>query len=121
MRPQHVAARVACALTEAWNRRLPGSSTRAMFAFALFAAVQLSDGVLTHIGVQQFGIRAEANPVIGMTMQMFGVTAALAGWKLFALFAGAVLHFTECYLALVLLTLMSVVAATIPWAWILAL
>jgi len=92
-----------------------------MFAFALFAAVQLADAVLTHVGVQQYGIGAEANPFIGMTMQMFGVTAALTGWKLFALFAGAVLHITECYLALAILTVMSVVAATIPWAWILAL
>lgn len=103
------------------DRRLPGSSTRAILAFALFAAVQLSDGVLTHVGVGQFGITAEANPVIGMTMKMFGVTAALTGWKLFAVFAGAVLHCTECYLTLAILTLMSVVAATIPWAWILAL
>ena len=104
----------------AWSCRLPNSSTRAVLAFALFAAVQLADAVLTQRGIERFGLAAEANPLIGFTMRSFGITTALASWKLFAVLAGAVLHVSERHLALAILTLFAVFAAAVPWAWILA-
>lgn len=113
--------RTLCAgISRVLNRRLPGSSTHAIFAFALFLAVQMADAFLTHEGIARFGVGAEGNPLIGLSMQMFGVTTALASWKLFSCALGAVLHFTERYLELTVLTLVAVGAAAIPWAWILA-
>lgn len=108
-------------MSQVLSRRLPGSSTHAIYAFALFAAVQLADGILTAHGIQRYGLAAEGNPLISLSMRTFGVTAALASWKLFALAAGAVLHLTEQHLALAFLTVVSVMAAAIPWAWILAI
>jgi di/tricarboxylate transporter len=110
---------VRAAMSRALSSRLPGSSTHAIFPFALFAAVQLADAVLTALGVQRFGVAAEANPLISFTMQTFGVTTALATWKLLACVGGAVLYVTGRHLELALLTVISVLAAAVPWAWIL--
>ncbi len=107
-------------MSRALSRRLPGSSTHAIFPFALFAAVQLADAILTATGVQRFGLAAEANPLISFSMQAFGVTTALASWKLLACVAGALLFVTGRHLELAVLTLVSVLAAAVPWAWILA-
>lgn len=114
-------SKVRAAMSRALSSRLPGSSTHAIFAFALFAAVQLADGMLTVNGVQRYGLAAEGNPIIHLSMQTFGVTTALASWKLLSLVAGAVLHLTERHLALAVLTVIAVVTATIPWAWLLAI
>lgn len=89
-------------------------------AFALFAAVQLADAVLTQRGVDRYGPSIEANPIIGASMQVLGVPAALTIWKLVACAGGALLHICEQYLALALLTVVFVVAATLPWAFLLA-
>lgn len=112
---------VRAAMSRALSRRLPGSSTHAIFAFALFAAVQLADAIFTATGVQRFGLAAEANPLISFSMQTFGVTTALASWKLLACAAGAVLYITGRYLELAALTAVSVLVAAVPWAWILAI
>jgi di/tricarboxylate transporter len=112
---------VRAAMSRALSCRLPGSATHAIFPFALFAAVQLADAILTAIGVQRFGLAVEANPLISFTMQTFGVTTALATWKLLACVGGAVLYLTGRHLELALLTVISVLAAAVPWAWILGI
>ena len=113
-------SKVRTAMSRSLSARLPGSSTHAIFLAALFAAVQFADAILTANGIQRFGVGAEGNPLIGASMQMFGVATALATWKGFALIAGAVLHVTGRYLELAVLTVLAVLAAAIPWAWILA-
>lgn len=111
---------IRAAMRRALSSRLPGSSTHAIFAFALFAAVQLADAILTATGVQRFGLTAEANPLISLSMKTFGVATALTAWKFLSCVSGAILYVTGRHLELALLTVMSVLAAAVPWAWILA-
>ena len=97
-------------------RTLPGTPTHAILAFALFAAVQLADATLTLIGVSRFGVSAEANPLIASFISLCGPIAGLCAAKAVAIVAGAILHAAARYLALVLLTVVFVFAALVPWA-----
>ena len=97
-------------------RTLPGTPTHAILAFALFAAVQLADATLTAIGVSRFGVSAEANPLVASFISLCGPIAGLCAAKAVALAAGALLHAAARYLALVLLTVVFVFAALVPWA-----
>ena len=100
---------------------LPGSNTHAVLAFALFAAVQFADGVLTACGVWRFGVAIEANPLVASYIHICGLVPGLCAVKALALSAGTILHLSAQYFALVLLTVIFVFAALLPWAWTLAL
>jgi hypothetical protein len=86
---------------------------------ALFAAVQLADASLTVMGVDRFGIGAEANPLVSFYISLCGIPG-LVGVKAVAVAAGAVLHTCSQHLILAALTVFSVFAAVLPWAWALA-
>ena len=47
-------------------------------ALLVFLIAQASDGVLTYVGVSTYGLRIEANPLIGWLMSLIGQGAALA-------------------------------------------
>ena len=106
-----------------WLRTLaepiPGSQTRAIGTLALFAAVQVADASLTAMGVNRFGIAAEANPVVSFYISVCGIPG-LIGVKAVAVAAGTVLHTCSQYLILAVLTVFSVFAAVLPWSWALA-
>jgi len=68
----HLAARSLATLT------LPGSATRGISAVALFAAVQLADGILTLAGVARFGPAMESNPLLSLSMVTLGAGTALS-------------------------------------------
>jgi hypothetical protein len=101
------------------TKPLPGSRTTALWALALFAAVQVADGVLTAAGVARYGSSAEANPLLVHSIELFGPGTALAGAKAIAIAGGSVLHVYSYHLVLALLTVGYVFATLIPWAFLL--
>jgi hypothetical protein len=111
----HLAARSLATLT------LPGSATRGIATVALFAAVQLADGILTLAGVARFGPGMESNPLLSISMMTLGAGAALSIAKLMAVALATVLHGARSHLALALLTVFYVFAAVLPWTWLLSL
>jgi len=111
----HLAARSLATLT------LPGSATRGISAVALFAAVQLADGILTLAGVARFGPGMESNPILSVSMMTLGPGATLSIAKLVAVALATVLHGARSHLALALLTVFYVFAAVLPWTWLLSL
>jgi hypothetical protein len=100
---------------------LPGSNTRAILAFALFAAVQVADAALTASGVSRFGMAIEANPLVASYIDVCGLIPGLCAAKALALSAGTVLHISARYFTLALLTVVFVFGALLPWALTLAL
>jgi hypothetical protein len=100
--------------------KLPGSDTRAILALALFAAVQFADAAMTASGVSRFGTAMEANPLVAAYINLCGLVPGLCAAKALALSAGTILHLSARYFALVLLTVLFVFGALLPWAWTLA-
>ena len=103
-------------LTTLLSATLPHSRTRAVGTLALFAAVQLADGVMTYLGVAQFGPAAEGNPLLAFYMAACGIGTTLVCAKLVALGLAAVLWAASHHLSLALLTALYVLAAVAPWA-----
>jgi hypothetical protein len=99
---------------------LPASQTRAIWVLALFAAIQLLDAALTAAGVARFGRPIEANPLLSFYAETLGVGVTVTIAKLVSVACGTVLHLHARYLALAVLTLGYVVAAVLPWTWVLA-
>ena len=114
------ASALATPIREILLRPLPGSETRAILAFALFAAVQLTDASMTAAGVSRFGVTMEGNPLVAFYIDACGLTTGLFATKALALTAGAILHASAKHFALVLLTVVFVFAAIVPWALALA-
>lgn len=100
--------------------RLPGSRTRSVWALALFVAIQLADGIMTALGVSQFGAAIEGNPLLRFIAGGAGIGATLVGAKLLAISCATVLHLHSRHLALAVLTLAYVLAAIVPWTLLLA-
>jgi hypothetical protein len=98
---------------------LPGSATRGISAVALFAAVQVADGILTLAGVARFGPAVESNPLLSLSITALGAGAAVSIAKLVAVALATVLHGAGSHLALALLTIFYVFVAVLPWTWLL--
>jgi hypothetical protein len=82
----------------------------------VFLVSQALDGVLTYLGLRQFGPAVEANPLISSVMPLLGQGMTLAFVKLFASSLGAILHVTGVHRAVALLTALYLGAAVVPWA-----
>ncbi len=100
---------------------LPGSRTHAIWPFALFAVIQLADGVLTTAGVARFGAGVEANPLIRLLAAGAGFAAALFVSKTVSLLGAVVLYQQARHLTLAVLTLAYVMGAIVPWTVVLAM
>ena len=98
---------------------LPGSHTRAVWALALFIAVQFADAAQTVYGISRFGPAIEANPILSMCIAAFGAGTALFGAKMVAVIGGAALHVCSYHFVLVVLTVAYVFGAVVPWALVL--
>jgi len=105
-------------LAQLVSKRLPNSETRAIWPLGLFAAVQVADAVLTFSGVQRFGVSAEANPLLSFYMATWGVGVTLLGAKSIAIALAILLSLRSQDLILAVLTLIYVVGAICPWAWL---
>jgi hypothetical protein len=107
-------------LAEALTLKLPNSRTRSVWILALFAAVQVADAVMTLDAIERFGLAAEGNPVLLFYMSKFGLGVTLVGAKSLAIVLATALHLRAHHLTLAMLTLVYVVAAMAPWAWVLS-
>jgi uncharacterized membrane protein len=97
-------------------------TTRSLFgdvALVVFLLAQASDGVLTYVGVRQYGPHIEANPLISWLMVTLGEGVALTAAKLTAGFFGIVLHLSAVHRAVAVLAIFYVLAAVVPWLAIL--
>jgi hypothetical protein len=99
----------------AGERLLPGKDSLAEAIWIAFVVVQALDGAMTFIGMDRFGVRIEANPLLMWYVQAFGPALALAAAKLFAIGCGAALYLTAHHKTLAALALMYVVGAIGPW------
>lgn len=95
---------------------LPRSRTRAIYLLALFAGVQLADGVATLAGVGRFGPSVEANPILASAIVIFGAVPTLLTAKLIGILLGAVIYARAQYLVMAILLLVYVLGAIDAWA-----
>ena len=85
---------------------------------AVFAFVQCADAWLTAIGIVRFGPAIEANPLLAFCLSNFGAGSIVAA-KLIALGCAAILHLRGHAVVLVVLTLMYIAFAILPWLCVL--
>ena len=97
------------------RRLLPVHHGLAEAIWIAFVVVQALDGAMTFIGMNTFGMRIEANPLLVWYAQALGPALALAAAKLFAVACGAALYLTAQHKTLGALALMYVVGAIGPW------
>ena len=88
-------------------------------AVIVFLLAQVSDGVLTYIGVSTYGHRIEGNPLITWLMTSMGEGPGLAAAKVTAGCFGMLLHLSAVHKAVALLAGFYIVVAIIPWLTIL--
>ncbi|MCB0330804.1 MAG: hypothetical protein KDD70_14120 [Bdellovibrionales bacterium] len=94
------------------------------FLVVVLILVQILDGVLTGLGVSQFGIEAEGNPLLRFFMGHFGHEATLIGAK--SLSIAIVILLGHCAKsvawvekAMTAVACLYIFAALIPWTFIL--
>jgi len=80
-----------------------------------FLIAQACDGVLTYIGVANYGARAEGNPLLGWLMSALGCAAGLAAAKAMTGALGIVLHLVAVHRVVAALAAFYFVAAIAPW------
>jgi hypothetical protein len=98
-------------------RTLP--ARRSLFGdmvIVVFLVLQALDGILTYLGLRQYGALVEGNPLISGVIPVLGQGMAVAAAKLFAASLGAILHVTGVHRAIALLTALYLAAAILPWA-----
>lgn len=114
---------------------MPGGSAGTMISIArarsrslfgdlslvLFLVAQASDGVLTYVGVNVYGLHMEGNPIIAWLMTTLGQVPALAAAKVTAGIFGIALHMSAVHKAVALLAAFYVVVAICPWVALLFL
>ena len=106
------------------NGGVKGRSKGRLFgdlAVIVFLLAQVSDGVLTYIGVSTYGLSIEGNPLITWLMSVMGEGPGLATAKVTAGFFGMLLHLSAVHKAVAILAGFYIVVAIIPWLAILYL
>ncbi len=86
-----------------------------------FLLAQAFDGVLTYIGVRQYGLGIEGNPLLGWLMASFGSGIALAAAKSAAGAFGIALHLSAVHRLVAVLAAFYLAVAVVPWIAILFL
>jgi hypothetical protein len=84
-------------------------------AVIVFLLAQVSDGVLTYIGVATYGIAVEGNPLIAWLMTSLGEGPGLAAAKVTAGGFGIALHVAGVHKAVATLAGFYFVVAIGPW------
>lgn len=80
-----------------------------------FLLTQVSDGVLTYVGIVSYGPQIEGNPIVAWYIGALGAAAAIVATKAFAMFCAATLHLRARHRTLGALTLIYLAAAVWPW------
>jgi len=86
------------------------------FVIVAFLLSQAIDGVLTYVGVIEFGPEIEANPLIAALMGIIGHGPALASVKVLAGSLGIALHLNGVHRILAFLTLYYFAGSVVPWS-----
>ena len=86
-----------------------------------FLLAQALDGVFTYVGVRQYGLSAEANPLLGWLMASFGSGIALAAAKAAAGAFGIALHLSAVHRLVAALAAFYLAVAVVPWIAVLFL
>jgi uncharacterized membrane protein len=86
-----------------------------------FLLAQACDGVLTYVGVSQYGLAVEGNPLLGWLMASCGSAMALAVAKGTAGAFGIALHLSAVHRIVAILAVFYLAAAVFPWITILFL
>ncbi len=100
----------------------PTRPPRSPFGDAVIVAFLVSqalDGVLTYLGLRQFGPSIEANPLISWALPVLGLAATVAAAKVLAAGFGVVLHMRGVHRAVAALAALYFVAAVVPWTAVL--
>ena len=84
-----------------------------------FLLAQACDGILTYVGVSQYGLRIEGNPLLGWLMASVGQGLALAATKAAAGAFGIVLHLSAVHRVVAALAAFYLAVAVVPWVGIL--
>jgi len=107
------------ALRVSLSTPLTPAQERAAWVLILFAAIQVVDGVMTAAGAAQYGSSIEANPLLAFLFGVVGTASTLVSVKLFAIGCATLLHVLSKHRALAILTVVYVVAALVPWTFVL--
>jgi hypothetical protein len=100
------------------RRRTSSFGNLVVIAFLL---AQAGDGVLTYLGVSQFGQSVEGNPLIGWLMASLGTGIALSASKAVAGAFGIALHLSAVHRLVAALAAFYLAVAVAPWIAILFL
>jgi len=85
----------------------------------LFILMHSLDGIFTYVGLTQFGINMEGNPLVLALMNQFGIGLGLLGAKLAGILSGIFLHLMQCHLIIASASILCLYFAVMPWAMIL--
>jgi len=88
-------------------------------AVLAFLCVQCLDGVLTYLGVRNWGVGIEGNPLISSAVAHAGLVGGLTSAKLVASGFGILLHLRRIHQLVALLALFYLAVAIVPWALLL--
>jgi hypothetical protein len=88
-------------------------------AVVVFLMAQACDGVFTYIGISQYGLAVEANPLLGWLMVSVGQGLALTATKVAAGAFGIGLHLAAVHRIVAVLTGFYLLVAVLPWIAIL--
>lgn len=86
-----------------------------------FLFAQALDGVLTYVGVRQYGLGVEGNPLLGWLMASVGSGVALTATKTAAGAFGIALHLSAVHRLVAVLAAFYLTVAVAPWIAILFL
>jgi hypothetical protein len=80
-----------------------------------FVSAQAADGVLTYLGILNFGTAVEGNPIVAWYATALGPANALLGAKLLSIVCAAILHRSAMHRAVGVLTIICLLTAVRPW------
>jgi uncharacterized membrane protein len=86
-----------------------------------FLLAQAFDGVMTYVGVRQYGLRMEGNPLLGWLMASLGSGVAVTAAKAAAGAFGIALHLGAVHRLVAALAAFYLAVAVVPWIAILFL
>lgn len=91
------------------------------FCIIIFILIQYFDGALTYIGIMNFGLGIEANPIMRMLIIELGCGQALIFAKIIASLLGIALHIhvRQAYYAIIFISSFYITFAIFPWIKIL--
>jgi hypothetical protein len=102
-------------MTDLWKRSDQPRSLFGDVVIVVFLASQALDGILTYLGIVEFGPTIEANPVVAALMGSIGHGAALTTVKVLAASLGIALHLGRVHRVLAILTIFYLLGSVVPW------